>query len=150
MLKLHFVEDEICKRLQRLNPHKACGVDEVNPMVLKSCANAFAKPLTIIFRKSLDEGRVPFKWKLANITPILKKGSRVLAANYRPVSLTSIVCKVMEGLIRDCFMEYLEAEKLITDRQHGFVRRKSCATNLLESLDYLTDMLSKGIPVDVI
>jgi hypothetical protein len=72
----------------------------------------------------LVEGRVPSQWRDANVSPIFKKGSRVVAANYRPVSLTSIVCKVLESLIRDRLMTYLESEQLIAREQHGFAGGK--------------------------
>ena len=60
-----------------------------------------AHPLSIIFKKSLDEGFVPDDWKTANISPIFKKGNRNMADNYRPVSLTSLICKSFETIIRD-------------------------------------------------
>jgi len=95
-------------------------------------------------------GCVPRQWKDANVSPIFKKGSRIAAANYRPVSLTSIVCKVMEGLIRDGLMEYLLSEGLIANEQHGFVKGKACVTNLLETLDLITRALCDGHAVDVL
>ena len=112
--------------------------------------NHWSRPLYIIFRKSLSEGCVPKKWKEANITPIFKKGSRIEAANYRPVSLTSVVCKLLEGVIRDRFMDYLVNNKLISKDQHGFVRKKACVTNLLETLDFISSKLVKGECVDII
>ena len=123
-------EYTVQETLMSLCSSKACGVDEVNPHVLKMCAKALARPLSLIFRKSLTEGKVPKIWKDANVTPIHKKGSRVVAANYRPVSLTSVICKVLERLIRGKLMEYLEEEKLISKEQHGFVKNRSCTTNL--------------------
>ena len=93
---------------------------------------------------------MPRQWKEANVTPIFKKGSKVVAANYRPVSLTSVVCKLMEPIIRDRFIRYLEEEDLISKAQHGFVSKKSCTTNLLETLDIVTRSLSQGLAVDVL
>ena len=136
--------------LEALCSSKACGVDEVHPHVLKSCAGEFAKPLSLIFKRSLKEGYVPRQWRDANITPIFKKGSRVLAENYRPVSLTSIVCKVMERLVRDMLMKYLDDNKLFTKEQHGFISKKSCATNLIETLDIVTKSLSNGLTVNMV
>ena len=114
------------------------------------CASAFAKPLSLIFHRSLIEAQVPNNWKLANVTPVFKKGSRLAPSNYRPVSLTSVVCKVMERVVRDALMLYLETEGLITNKQHGFVNKKSCTTNLLESLDLVTKALSEGKNVEVV
>ena len=70
------------------------------------------------------------------------------AANYRPVPLTSIPCKIMEGIIRDCFQTHLNKYSLISNEQHGFVKWKSCTTNLLETLDFISYNLSMGIPID--
>ena len=72
----------------------------IHPCVLKDCAHDLAYPLFRMFRKSLDEGNVPNYWKSGNVTPIYKKGSRTSVDNYRPVSLTSVICKVMERLLR--------------------------------------------------
>jgi hypothetical protein len=143
-------ETIVQERLFTLKSDKACGVDEISTHVLKMCAKGFALPLSLIFRRSIAEGRVPVQWKEANISPIFKKGSRVIAANYRPVSLTSVVCKVLESIVRDRFMQYLEVEGLISDEQHGFVRGKSCVSNLLETLDLVTKELSEGHSVDVV
>ena len=90
------------------------------------------------------EGRIPNLWRLANVSPIFKKGSRIDRKNYRPVTLTSSVCKEMEGVIRDVFLGFLVKNKLIFMKQHGFVHRKSCVTNLLEIFDFLTNTLSEG------
>jgi hypothetical protein len=90
-LKNCFSVEIIEKALSELSANKAGAVDEINSFVLKMCAHEFAIPLNIIFQRSLIEGKVPSQWKVANITPIFKKGSRAIAANYRPVSLTSIL-----------------------------------------------------------
>jgi hypothetical protein len=142
--------EAVKKSLEGLGSDKAAGVDGVRPHVLKICAGALAEPLSLIFKRSVREGYVPKQWKDANVTPIFKKGSRLAAVNYRPVSLTSVVCKVLEGLIRDRFMQYLENEKLIAKEQHGFVRKKACVTNLLETLDLITHSLAHGKAVDMI
>ena len=142
--------EAIKKRLSSLCPSKSCGYDEIHPYVLKTCAAEFARPLRLIFQRSLTEGHVPSTWKLANVSPIFKKGSRVTASNYRPVSLTSVVCKVMERIVRDALMRYLESEGLIAKEQHGFVNKKSCTSNLLETLDLVTKELSEGNSVEVV
>ena len=80
---------------------------------------------------SLQDGIVPFEWKEANIIPFFKKGSRNKSVNYRPVSLTSVICKLLESIIRDHMMDFLIKQKLINPSQHGFLKAKSCLTNLL-------------------
>ena len=142
-------DDTIEMKLLSLNSYKACGADEVNSHVLKACVSAFSKPLKIIFRKSLIEGYVLKLWKDANVTPIHKKGSRTSAVNYRNVSLTSLISRILEGLIRGNMSDFYEKESLIAKEQHGFVKRKSCVTNLLE-LDLITKSLSEGFSVVIV
>ena len=92
---------------------------------------------------------VPKDWKEAHVTPIFKKGDRKLATNYRPVSLTSIVCKLLETLIKNHIMVHLRRNNLLDEHQHGFVPKKGCNTNLLESLENWLNHLENGKSVDV-
>ena len=144
----HLNETEIERRLKALKVNKSMRIDGVHPMVLSECAAAFATPLVILFRKSLMQNKIPNLWKLALISPIFKKGSRTLAANYRPISLTSIVCKLLESIIRDEFLNHLILNKLLNPAQHGFVPHRSCLSNLLETLDFITASLADGLNVD--
>ncbi len=84
------------------------------------------------------------------MSPLFKKGEKTLASNYRPVSLTSIPCKIMEGIIRAKIEDHLYSNNLLAIQQHGFVKSKSCTTNLLETLDFILYYLDKCILVDVI
>ena len=87
---------------------------------------------------------------MANVTPIFKKGSKLEAVNYRPVSLTSVCCKVMEGIVRDELMWYFYENNLISKQQHGFVRRRACVTNLLECQNLVSKSVLEGNTVDVL
>ena len=104
----------------------------------------------MVFTSCLEEGVVPPDWKLANVTPIFKSGSKGSPGNYRPVSLTSIICKVMESVLRDAMVDFLAQNELLRLSQHGFLRRRSTLTNLLEYLEELTSMVDRGIAMDVI
>ena len=103
-----------------------------------------------MFNLSLEEGIVHSEWKEANITPLFKKGTRNKPENYRPVSLTSVVCKLLETLIRDHMVEFLVKLKLINTSQHGFLKARSCLTNLLCFLEEITKCVDDGSPVDVV
>ena len=92
----------------------------------------------------------PSQWKEANVTPIFKKGDKRNPGNYRPVSLTSIPCKIMEKIIRDKIFLQLEENNLLSPCQHGFVSKRSCITNLLGVLDHWTSILDEGTPVNAI
>ena len=107
-------------------------------------------PLATLFNLSLEEGIVPSEWKEANITPLFKKGSRNKPENYRPVSLTSVVCKLLETLIRDHMVEFLVKHNLINTCQHGFLKTRSCLTNLLCFFEEITKWVDDGSPVDVV
>ena len=74
------------------------GLDDIHPRVLRELAEVIAELLSIIYQHSLLTGEVPEDWRLANVTPIYKKGCRVDPRNYRPVSLTSVLGKIMEQL----------------------------------------------------
>ena len=113
-------------------------------------ANSIGQALTIIFNKSLIDVEVPLDWKLANVVPVFKKGDRETIENYKPISLTSIVSRIMEKLIKHKLVEFLDKYKLILKSQHGFTNRRSCLTNLLEYLEYVTDIIDQGDSADVI
>ena len=92
----------------------------------------------------MEEGLVPDDWRMANVTPIFKAGSKAKAGNYRPVSLTCIICKLMESIIRDGMILHLTSNNLIRASQHGFMASKSCQTNLIEYLNTLTKLVDEG------
>ena len=94
-------------------------------------------------------GVVPKDWKHARVTPIYKKGAKGEAGNYRPVSITSIPCRMLESVIKDAVMTHLMENKLIKDSQHGFLKGRSCTTNLTIFMDKLTQIVDKGTPADI-
>ena len=145
-----FTARGIKKKILELKKESAPGPDGITPQLLQELAEEIAPALVIIFTKSMDEGVVPPGWKDANVTPIFKKGSKSTPSNYRPVSLTAVVCKVMESLIRDEITEHLNVNKLLKDSQHGFMRGRSCATNLLEFLEKATTVVDGGGNFDII
>ena len=94
--------------------------------------------------RSFQLGSIPEAWKEANITPIYKKGKRTEAENYRPISLLSVLLKIMERLLRNAILHHLLINGLLSPTQHGIVNRKSCTTNLLETLDAISKALNNG------
>jgi hypothetical protein len=121
------------KLLHQLNPHKATDLDpdEVSSRLLKETSHQIASALTLLFQVSLDEGKVPDDWKLANIMPLFKQGDRRTPANYLPVSLTSVCRKVMKYLIHSHSISHLDSHELLTDSQHGFRKCRSTETQLI-------------------
>ena len=98
---------------------------------------------------SLQEGIVPLEWKEANIIPLLKTCSRNKYVNYRAVSLTSVISKLLETIISD-MMEFLIKHKLLNPSQHGILKARSCLTNCLCFFEEITKWVDDGSPVDVI
>ena len=133
-----------------MKENKSPGVDGISPKILKETVEQISTPLAHVFKMSLLEGIVPFEWKEANIIPLLKKGSRNKSVNYRPVSLISVICKLLESIIRDHMTDFRIKHKLINPSQHGFLKAKSCLTNLLCFLEEITKWVDDGSPVNVI
>jgi hypothetical protein len=144
-----FERTDILKVLKNLKQGAAPGLDGISPKVLKELRFELVGSLRNLFQKSLDLTQVPTDWKKATVTPIYKKGPKNNPANYRPVSLTSIPCKVMETVIKNKMMQHLQSLNLIKPSQHGFIQGRSCATNLVLFLDELTKAIDKCVPADV-
>ena len=139
------VEDLLSKR----DPNKAAGPDGVENRILKECAEELAPILTDLFKKSMDVGEVPELWKEAHIVPIHKSGSKAKMSNFRPVALTSVVSKVCEKILCMTILAFLTNNFLISPQQHGFVKGRSCQTNILVCLERWTEMVDNGNSVDV-
>ena len=104
--QLFVTPEMIAQKIKKMRDNKSPGVDGIVPKLLES-VEQISTPLAKLFNLSLEEGIVPSEWKEANITPLFRKGSRNKPDNYRPVSLTSVVCKLLETLIRDHTVEFL-------------------------------------------
>ena len=128
----------------------AAGPDEIGPRLLQELEGAAAAALTVIFRASVESGVVPDDWRWVNVTPIFKKGSKMDPGNYRPVSLTSVCCKLLEGLLKTAITKHLLENNLVNPSQHGFMAGRSCCTNLLEFMEEVTRAVDEGALVDVI
>ena len=145
--QLFVTPEMIAKKIKKMKDNKSPGVDGIPPKLLKKIVEQISTPFA---KLSLEEGIVPSEWKEANIIPLFKKGSRNKPENYRPVSLTSVVCNLLETLIRDHMMEILVKHKLINTSQHGFLKARSCLTNLLCFFEEITKWVNDGSPVDAV
>ena len=145
-----FTPDNVSRKIKKLKISTSSGPDKISSKFLNEHVDCLSLPLSILFNRSMHSGQVPQDWKEANVTPIFKKGSKNNPSNYRPVSLTSIPCKLMESIMKDGIVEYLLRFKLINKSQHGFMSKKSCTTNLLEFLEKMTRILDDGEPADII
>ena len=148
--KIVFNEEDVTKLLREVNPNKSPGPDNIHPRVLKECAEVLSAPLYYLFKSSLKAGEIPQDWKDGNISPVYKKGSRAQVENYRPISLTSVVCKILEKVVRKALLNHLFENEILANSQHGFIYGRSCMTQLLQVFDKLTEMLDQGDNIDVI
>ena len=140
----------VWREINKLKSEKSAGPDGWPIQVLKQCSQQISLPFSILFNKSFQSGHLPCDWKIAYITPIHKKGLRNVAGNYRPVSLTSTVVKLMKSIIKSSIFNHLISNNLISSSQFGFLPGHSCSTQLLYVMDIITSSLDHGLPVDVI
>jgi hypothetical protein len=150
MPELIINEEMVLKQLNSLKIDKSPGPDELHPRLLKELAKSLTKPLCIIFNQSLRLKMTPKQWKKVTISAIFKKGNRSMAGNYRPVSLTSVVCKLLEKIIREHIKKHMKVNKSFSNKQFGFISGRSTSLQLLEVLDKWTEAIDNGIDIDVI
>ena len=143
-------EKGILKMLQRLKPHKAAGPDNITARILKELSSSLAPLLQIIFQRSYDTSTVPSDWKKANVVPIYKKGQKSDPANYRPISLTCIICKMMEHIVASNIMLHARTNNIMYNKQHGFMSKRSCETQLLEFQSDILKNLASNQQTDVL
>ena len=141
---------DVEEKILNLRSSPSTGPDGISSTLLKNCVNSLSFPLSIIYNKYINSGEVPQAWREANVTPIFKKGKKSLTSNYRPNSLTSIPCKILESIIKDEIVKHLHSNNLISSSQHGFMKNRSCATNLIEFFDEVTASVDQKDPIDVI
>ena len=136
-------QNGIIKLLRNLKAFTASGPDDIPTKLLKETAVEISPAVTLLLQASIQQGRVPSQWKKANIVPLFKKGSRSSPANYRPISLTSVLCKLCEHIIHCSIIHHLTDNNILSDAQHGFRKRRSCDTQLIITIDDLAKVLDK-------
>ena len=139
----------VTEKLCVLDSDSSMGPDGLHPMLLKSCP-ALAYPIYKIFASSLQTGTLPHQWKLSEIVPLFKRGSRSDPLNYRPISLTSVCCKTLERIVVEHMYHYLEENHILSEDQYGFRRGRTVDDQLLLTYDFVTSEVDKGNVVDVV
>ena len=142
----------VAKKIKAMKDNKSPEVDGIPPNLLMGTGTVkqISIPLARVFKLPLKEGVIPFEWKEANIIQLFKKGSTNKSENYRPVSLTSVIWQLLERLIKDHVVDFLDKHKLLNSSQHGFQKARSCLTNMLRVLEEITKWIDEGSPVDII
>ena len=113
-ISIVFSENTVLEKLQNLSINKSLGPDDINSRILDELAKPVVPSLSVLFQNSYDTGIVPSDWKRAKITPkMIKKDPE----SYCPVSLTSILCKIMESIIKDHLLKYLKDNNILSNKQ---------------------------------
>ena len=136
--------------LHHLDIHKSLGADGIHPRVLRELTEVFIKPLSIICQQSWLTREVPVDWRLANVMPIYKQGRKEDPGNYRPVSLTSVPGRVGEQISLSAITRHIRDNQVIRPSQQGFMKGRSCLTNLISFYDKVTHLVDEGKAVDVV
>lgn len=154
------VEDELCdivctteeveKYLKNLDVNKSPGPDGIPPRIVKECATQLAPSLTNLFNKIFSSGILPLDWKAANIAPIHKKKSKFTRENYRQISLTSIISKIGEKIVRDRSVDFWLSRQVFDSNQFGFLQCKSTVSQLLLCYNDWSKSRSNNKPTDVV
>ena len=145
---IEFSTNKIRMILKNINVNKAPGPDGIHGKVLKNCRESLAYPLSLLFTTSYNIGQIPSEWKIANVVPVHKKGPKASVENYRPISLTCLIMKVFERIVRDELMA--KCQDKLHGGQHGFLPQRSCTTQMLQFNDSLTVSLNDNVRTDVV
>ena len=144
MPEIQVTERGVFKLLQALNISKAAGPDGIRPRVLKELSSELAPIFTLLFQASIHQQSLPDIWKHANVNTIYKKGDKTNPSNYRPVSLTCILCKLLEHIICSSLMQHLTRHNILYPLQHGFREKRSCESQLIEFVHDIAFNMQKG------
>jgi hypothetical protein len=140
----------VLKLLKAFDPSKASGPDNISPRVLKEIAEEVIPALTLLFQASINTGVVPVDWRTALVTPVFKKGERYRPENYRPISLTCVVCKLLEHIVVSNITGYAVDNNILCPQQHGFRKGHSCESQLLGFVDEASEAMEKNNQEDVL
>ena len=145
-----FSKSIVLERLQNLSINKSPGPNDINSRILVELAKFVAPSLLVLFQNSYDIGIITSDWKRANITPIDKKVDKRDPENYCLVSLTSILCKIMELIMKDHLLKYLKNSNILSNKQYGSLPGRSTVLQLLNVLDQWIEATDNGFYVDII
>jgi hypothetical protein len=147
--ELNITTDGILKLLKDIKINKASGPDAIPNILLKELATELAPIIQSLFTQSLKTGELPPDWRNANVSPLFKKGDRHLPVNYRPVSLTCVVCKVFEHIICKHILDHTDLHNILTNLQHGFRKGRSCETQLVLTMQDLFEANDRKREIDI-
>ena len=142
-------EDIIIEAIHELSPNSATGPNCVPSSLLINSATELAPVLLLIFSHSLSHRVIPKSWERAAVIPIYKSGDKTVLSNYRPIFQTSVICKVIERIIRKQVFSFLDPKRCLNSTQHGFRPGRSCLAAMLDVFDNIMHMLDNNSSVDM-
>ncbi|CAJ1069817.1 hypothetical protein Bbelb_118400 [Xyrichtys novacula] len=142
--EVNFRPKDVRNILRKLDPGKATGPDEIPTRVLKECTAELASPLCHLFQLLFSRGLFPDQWKTARVIPIHKRDSKSDPSKYRPISLLSVISKVMESSVHKQLQGFLLRHDLISNKQYGFRPNHSTADLLTVLSQTWNNILDKG------
>ena len=148
--QLYFNENEVEDILSILDISKAIGPDSINPRLLKEGCGILKSPLCRLFNMSIELGIFPNAWKLANVTPVFKKDCPSNVSNYRPISLISVLGKVMERCVYKHIYNFLAQNNVLTSNQSGFTPGDSAINQLIYMTNEFGRALDEGKEIRVV
>ena len=147
---ISFSRENIKNAIKDLKNGSAPGPDGVPTILLKECAEQLSEPISLLWNKSLETGKIPAKLKSGIVSPVFKSGSKAEPKNYRPVVLTSHIIKLFERIVSNEIISYLDKINSWNANQHGFRVGRSCLSQLLEHYQSIIEGLESGCSVDVV
>ena len=142
MPKIKITPSDVKTAISKLKNNLSQTPEGIPSAFIKQVQDTLIEPLTKLYNISMEQGRIPSIWKTAIIVPIYKKGVKSNPLNYRPISLTSVFCRIMERIIHHKIQSYILENNLISNSQHGFIKNRSTLTqqiNLMNTLTYNLD-----------
>jgi len=150
LTSVSFTASKVFRKLGFLTPGTTPGPDCIQATLLKHASESLALPLAQLYQSLFNSSEIPKQWKLAMVAPVFKKGKSTDVSNYRPISLTSLCCKLMESIIKDDILAHLLSKGLISRHQHGFLSRRSTGTQLIDCFNDWTLNIENKQSLDVI
>ena len=138
------IEEEVLAIINKLLPNKSPGIDNIGPKILKQSVNIILTPLTHVLNNSLLQAHVPSNLKMAKVIPIYKKKEKTAPGNYRPISLLSVLNKILEKLMHKRLYSFLMKYNILYKYQFGFRKGHSTILANIEIVDNIREHLDKG------
>ena len=125
-------DSDVFNSIRKLKRKLSSGPDGIPPMLIKKLCNSLCRPLSLLFNQFISIGFFPDFWRRAVVIPVFKKGATGSLSNYRPISLTCVLSKVMERIVSRKVCDHLRLNNILSPDQHGFLNKRSTCTNLLK------------------